>query len=221
MPLRVLVVYLRRLGPPPPPLLVVITADDGHRSVMTDMLPLVREFDVPVTLFIYPSAISNASYALSWDQLRALARTGLFDVQSHTYWHPNFKAEKRRLAPAAYRELVVSQMVRSRTVLTAKLGVDIDVIAWPFGIYDQELLRLAAQSGYVAGLTLDAPGDHRYRSDHGAAPIPRHRCRLGQEVRGDAAATVAMSPSHPRIHVHDLTPADSRADLTIPRAQAL
>jgi peptidoglycan/xylan/chitin deacetylase (PgdA/CDA1 family) len=156
VPLRVLVAYLLRQGPPPPPRSVVITADDGHRSVMTEMLPLVREYGVPVTLFIYPSAISNASYALTWEQLQALARTGLFDVQSHTYWHPNFKVEKRRLAPDAYRKLIVTQLMRPRTVLTQKLGVDVDLLAWPFGIYDEELLRLAAQSGYVAGLTLDA-----------------------------------------------------------------
>jgi peptidoglycan/xylan/chitin deacetylase (PgdA/CDA1 family) len=156
VPLRVLVAYLLHQGPPPPPRSVVITADDGHRSVMTEMLPLVREYGVPVTLFIYPSAISNASYALTWDQLQALARTGLFDVQSHTYWHPNFKVEKRRLAPDAYRQLIVTQLMRPKTVLKQKLGVDADLIAWPFGIYDEELLRLAAQSGYVAGLTLDA-----------------------------------------------------------------
>jgi peptidoglycan/xylan/chitin deacetylase (PgdA/CDA1 family) len=156
VPLRVVVAYLLRQGPPPPPRSVVITADDGHRSVMADMLPLVREYGVPVTLFIYPSAISNASYALTWEQLQALARTGLFDVQSHTYWHPNFKVEKRRLAPAAYRDLVLTQLVRPRTVLTKRLGGNVDLIAWPFGIYDEELLRLAAQAGYVAGLTLDA-----------------------------------------------------------------
>ena len=156
VPLRDLVAYLLRQGPPPPPRSVVITADDGHRSVMTEMLPLVREFNVPVTLFIYPSAISNASYALTWEQLQALTRTGLFDVQSHTYWHPNFKVEKRRLAPAAYRELVVKQLVGPRTVLKQKLGADVDLLAWPFGIYDEELLGLAGQSGYVAGLSLDA-----------------------------------------------------------------
>ena len=156
VPLRALVAYLLRLGPPPPPGSVVITADDGHRSVMTEMLPLVREFGVPVTLFIYPSAISNASYALTWEQLQSLARTGRFDVQSHTAWHPNFKVEKRRLAAAAYRELVQTQLVRPRTVLKQKLGADVDLLAWPFGIYDEELLRLAAESGYVAGLTLDA-----------------------------------------------------------------
>jgi peptidoglycan/xylan/chitin deacetylase (PgdA/CDA1 family) len=83
----------------------VITADDGHESVFTEMAPLVREYGVPVTLFIYPSAISNAPYAMTWEQLAALDRTGLFGIESHTYWHPNFKTEKRRLSAGAYRAL--------------------------------------------------------------------------------------------------------------------
>jgi len=171
VPLRTVVAYLLHLGPPPPPRSVVITADDGHRSVVTDMLPLVREYNVPVTLFIYPSAISNASYAMTWEQLRSLARTGLFDVQSHTYWHPNFKIEKRRLAAEAYREFVVKQLARPRTVLTQKLGGTVDLLAWPFGIYDEDLLRLAAQSGYVAGLTLD--GRPTGRAGESIMALPR------------------------------------------------
>src|SRR5262249_2554086 len=53
----------------PLPNAVVITVDDGHRSVYTDMLPLVREHRIPVTVFLYPSAISNASYAMTWHQV--------------------------------------------------------------------------------------------------------------------------------------------------------
>ena len=142
---------------------VVITADDGHRSVFTDMLPLVREFRVPVTLFIYPSAISNASYALTWEQVSVLRRTRLFDIQSHTYWHPNFKNERRRLGPQPYREFVTSQLVRSRRAIADRTGEAPDELAWPFGIYDAELGALARDAGYEAGFTLDrrpaAPGD--------------------------------------------------------------
>lgn len=85
IPLHSLVDHLRGLAPAPPARSVVITADDGHRSVFTQMLPLVLRYQLPVTLFIYPSAISNASYALTWDQLRVLVGTGLFEVQSHSY----------------------------------------------------------------------------------------------------------------------------------------
>lgn len=50
--------------------------------------PSSAEHEVPVTLFVYPSAISNATYAMTWEQLDTLHRTGLFDIGSPTYWHP-------------------------------------------------------------------------------------------------------------------------------------
>jgi hypothetical protein len=71
-------------------LCVAITVDDGHRSVYTDLYPRIVRLRQPVTLFIYPSAISNAPYALTWAKLSEMARSGLVDEQSHTYWHPNF-----------------------------------------------------------------------------------------------------------------------------------
>jgi peptidoglycan/xylan/chitin deacetylase (PgdA/CDA1 family) len=154
IPLRAWLAWRSNAGPAPPPRSVVITVDDGHRSVITDMLPLVREFRVPVTLFIYPSAISNAAYAMTWDQLRGLKATGLFDIQSHSYWHPNFAVEKRRLPAAEYREFARTQLTRSKTVLHQRLGARADVIAWPFGIYDEELLQIGLDAGYTAGVTL-------------------------------------------------------------------
>jgi peptidoglycan/xylan/chitin deacetylase (PgdA/CDA1 family) len=162
VPLRTIVSALQRKEPLPAHA-VAITVDDGHRTVYTDMLPLVRQYKIPVTLFIYPSAISNASYAMTWAQLEDLRRTGFFDVQSHTYWHPNFKIERRRLAPAAFDGFVTSQLVKPKMVLKAKLGVDADMLAWPFGIYDDDLIARAKAAGYVAAFTLRgrlvAPGD--------------------------------------------------------------
>ena len=155
VPLLTVIAYLRGDAPPPPARSVVITADDGHESVYTDMLPLARQYQLPVTLFIYPSAISNASYAMTWDQLRTLRDTGLFDIQSHTYWHPNFAVERRRLAPAAYQSFATMQLCKSKSVLHDRLGVDADVVAWPFGIYDEQLFGLAGDCGYAAGVTLD------------------------------------------------------------------
>ncbi len=69
---------LRTGSPVLPAKAVVISVDDGHRSVYTQMLPLVQRYQIPVTLFIYPSAISNASYAMTWEQLRALQQSGWF-----------------------------------------------------------------------------------------------------------------------------------------------
>jgi peptidoglycan/xylan/chitin deacetylase (PgdA/CDA1 family) len=155
VPLRMVVAHLLGKGPTPPAHAVVITVDDGHASVFTDMLPIVRQYKLPITLFIYPSAISNASYAMKWEQLAELGRTGFFDIQSHTYWHPNFKTERRRLSPDAFDAFVRMQFAKPRAVLKAKLGVDADMLAWPFGIYDDQLIAKARDAGYVSAFTLD------------------------------------------------------------------
>jgi peptidoglycan/xylan/chitin deacetylase (PgdA/CDA1 family) len=155
VPLREVVRYFLGQAPPPPANSIVITADDGHRSVFTDMLPLVKEYRIPVTLFIYPSAISNASYAMTWEELAELKATGLFDVQSHTFWHPNFRIEKRRRNPADYRRFVRDQLVKSKKRLEEKLGGKVEMLAWPFGIYDDELIGLARECGYIAAFSIE------------------------------------------------------------------
>ena len=134
---------------------IVIVADDGNESVYSDLFPLMKRFGIPVTLFIYPSAISNANYAMTWQQLAEIKASGLADIQSHTYWHPNFNIEKKRLAPEAYEKFVHDQLVRSKAVLEHKLGGKVDLLAWPFGIHDADLERAAQVAGYVAAFTID------------------------------------------------------------------
>lgn len=153
--LRQFVAYRLGYAPSLPPCSVAITVDDAHRSVYTHMLPLVRQYRIPVTLFVYPSAVSNAPYALTWEQLRELKESGLFDIQSHSYWHPNFKTEKNRLSHQQYEQLVELQLTKSKATLEKNLSIHVDMLAWPFGIYDDELMKKAAEAGYVAALTLE------------------------------------------------------------------
>ncbi len=183
IPLRTLVNYLRGEGPPPPPKSVVITADDAHKTVYTEMLPLVRKYGIPVTLFIYPSAISNASYAMTWEQLKEVQQTGLFDLQSHTFWHPNFKREKKKLKPAEYQKLVDSQLQKSKAVLEKRLST-VDLLAWPFGIYDDYLENEASKAGYVAAFSIDRR--HARKSEKIMA-LPRYLMVNGDGTKNFAA----------------------------------
>lgn len=184
IPLRTLVNYLRGQGPPPPPKSVVITADDGHKSVYTQMLPLVRRYNLPVTLFLYPSAISNASYALTWEQVKELQQTGLFDIQSHTLWSPNFKKEKKKLSPEAYQKHVEEQLKKSRAILEKRTGHTVDLLAWPFGIYDEHLEKEAEKAGYVMAFSID-----RRHADTSEKMMsqPRYLMVNGDGVKGFAA----------------------------------
>jgi peptidoglycan/xylan/chitin deacetylase (PgdA/CDA1 family) len=182
------VVSLRRFvdrpingGLPHSPRPVVITVDDGHKSVYTDMLPLIKKYRVPVTLFLYPSAISNAAYAMTWDQLREMRETGLFDFQSHTYWHPNFKKDRERLRPAEYEQSVEMQLKKSKARLEKEFNMKVEMLAWPFGIWDEWLMGKAAEAGYRATFTMER--HHAAASDCMMA-LPRYLITNGD--RGKA-----------------------------------
>jgi peptidoglycan/xylan/chitin deacetylase (PgdA/CDA1 family) len=150
---------------------LVITADDGHRSVYTDMFPLLKRYQVPATLFIYPSAISNASYAMTWGQLKEMKASGLLDFQSHSFWHPNFKKEKERLDPSGYERLVEMQLKKSREKLERELNTKVDMLAWPFGICNDGLINKAFEVGYVATFTMER---HHASTADNIRALPRY-----------------------------------------------
>ncbi|MCB5944730.1 polysaccharide deacetylase family protein [Acidocella sp. KAb 2-4] len=142
---------------------VAITVDDGHESVFTQLYPILRQRHIHVTLFVYPSAISRASYALTWPQLAEMVNSGLVDVQAHTYWHPDFRKEKAARSPADYRAFVDMQLVKSKTVLEQRLGISVTMLAWPYGIHDPMLEDAARRAGYTAAFAFAGgqaqPGD--------------------------------------------------------------
>jgi peptidoglycan/xylan/chitin deacetylase (PgdA/CDA1 family) len=154
-----------------PPRAVVLTADDGHRSQFEVMAPLLRARGWPVTFFVYPSAISNASYAMTWPQLRELAAEPGFSVQSHTYWHPNLVRDRSRLAPDDFRRYAANQFMRSRDTIEQRLGHPVTLLAWPFGLSDDALAAQAAEAGYQAAFSL---GNRSAAADDLPYAVPRH-----------------------------------------------
>lgn len=152
---------------------IAIAVDDGHRSVFEVLRPLLRAMPlpIPVTLFIYPSAISNASYAMTWDELRAMKKDGFFSIESHTYWHPNFRNERARRDNTGYRSFVLEQFKRARADIKSETGAAASLLAWPFGIHDVELETLATQAGYVAAFTIEPRAVTR---DESIMALPRY-----------------------------------------------
>jgi peptidoglycan/xylan/chitin deacetylase (PgdA/CDA1 family) len=166
IPLQDAVAYLQGKRDSLPPKSIVITADDGWKSVYTFMYPIVRKYQIPVTLFIYPQTISEGKNAMTWDELKELQQTGLFAIQSHTYDHPNFKQMKRHLSPEKYTQYVKMQMVKSKQILEEKMGTKITLLAWPFGIYNDNLEKQAADAGYDMAFTIDyKPANRSYRPE--------------------------------------------------------
>lgn len=76
---------------------------------------------------------------MSWDQVGALAELGL-EIGSHTVNH----ARLTTLGSGPLHE----ELLGSRTMLQQRLGVDVESLAYPYGAFDAEVLRVAAATGY-------------------------------------------------------------------------
>lgn len=171
IPLRHLIEYHFRKRQTLPCRSVVITVDDGHKTVYTDLFPLLKKYRLPATLFLYPSPISNASYAMTWTQIRDMMGGGLIDLQGHTYWHPNFKNEKKKLSSVEYEKFVAMQFRKSKEKLEKELDIKVDMLAWPFGIYDEDLIGKAGDAGYVAAFGMER---HHANGSDNVMALPRY-----------------------------------------------
>jgi hypothetical protein len=50
---------------------------------------------------------------------------------------------------------VKEQLEKSKAILEKKQGKTVDILAWPFGIYDDDLEKAAEKAGYVAAFSID------------------------------------------------------------------
>ncbi len=151
---------------------VALTADDGWRSVYTDMFPILRRMNLPATLFINPPMIGHGGAYLTWPMLQEMVQSGLVDVQAHTQDHPNFNTERARHDPAGYARYIDHEISDSRAPITEHLKLPADQLAWPFGIFDATLEAAAEKSGYKSAFAL---GSRAMAEGDPAFALPRYQ----------------------------------------------
>lgn len=84
----------------------------------------------------------------TWEVLAAhVGESDLLTVGSHTLSHPN-------LTRMTDEELAL-ELGDARREIESKLGIDPEVVSYPYGLHDERVHAFARDAGYRAGLTLD------------------------------------------------------------------
>ncbi|HEX6640422.1 MAG TPA: polysaccharide deacetylase family protein [Thermoanaerobaculia bacterium] len=134
---------------------IVITIDDGWRSTYTEAFPELQKRKFPFTVFIYPNIIGQTSNALTWGQIREMAKAGV-DIQSHALSHPYLTRRKHRsMTDDAYAAWLRRELAESRRILEKEAGKKVQFLAYPYGDYDEHVADAASKAGYTAALTCD------------------------------------------------------------------
>ena len=131
---------------------VVLTFDDGYRSFRVLAAPILKDLGFTATLFVYLDYVGAGRNALSWQDLKELSAAG-FDIQAHSKSHSDLRRGAGE-TDAHYTQRMQAELALPLTRLRQQLGDGPDAVAYPYGYWDESLLRQVRQAGYLGAFTV-------------------------------------------------------------------
>ena len=133
----------------------VLTVDDGYASLATAGLPILDEFQVPITLFVNSRSVGGKGM-LSWKELADLAARGM-EIGNHTASHDyflNLPTQKRL-------ERFKADIREAQEKIAANLGVEPRVFSYPFGEYDLQMKEAVEELGFQCAVAQNSGVVHQ------------------------------------------------------------
>lgn len=139
-----------QLGTPLPDRPVLVSFDDASGGQYRAALPILRRLGVPATFFVMTVVLDRPRW-LSRDDVRALDAAGM-TIASHTWdHHPVTTYGATDWA---------TQLEKPRAQLSAIVGHEIELFAYPYGAWNRAALPHVQAAGYRAAFQLtDQPAD--------------------------------------------------------------
>lgn len=133
---------------------VALTFDDGYRDFYDTALPILRENDIPATVFVVGSSLTEGEDpaflkpTMSIDQLCELADDPLITIGNHTQSHQDLtslpKTEQR------------DEIMHGKRIIENHIGVRVSQFAYPGGAYDDHSVSVVRDT-HDCAVTVDKP----------------------------------------------------------------
>ncbi|MCL2498896.1 MAG: polysaccharide deacetylase family protein [Defluviitaleaceae bacterium] len=131
--------YLYRIDKP-----VMVTFDDGYRTNYRDIFPLLKQYDIKMTIFLTWQNIGP--YGITQDMIREMHDSGLVVFEAHTMTHPDLttvNAQRLRHEMAETNRLIEE--------LTGRAPI---ALAYPGGRFNADVIAMTREH-YRFGLRAD------------------------------------------------------------------
>jgi peptidoglycan/xylan/chitin deacetylase (PgdA/CDA1 family) len=122
----------------------VITVDDAYKTFYDRGLPVLKKYNIPVTLFINTKTVGGGDY-MNWSQLEESMKHNV-EIGNHTHSHDFFLNQ-----PAATRYKTFKDEIElSQTIIKEKLNITPVVFSYPYGEFDSKMKDIVKETGFIA-----------------------------------------------------------------------
>ena len=144
-------------GAPMPENPVVITFDDGYYSNYEFAYPILKKYGMCGTIFVITDKMGNFDTAyrhFDWQTAREMEQSGMIEILSHTNSHS-------KLSQVSDIQLVL-ELRQSKYIIEKELGKKCNILAAPYGDFDERTFIQAKSAGYdaicrVGDIGIDVP----------------------------------------------------------------
>ena len=131
---------------------VAVTFDDGFEDFYQNAFPVLKEFDIPSTLFMVSDRVGQTNdwmhsrgspkrNLLNSEQLLEISNSGVL-IGSHTCTHPKLNEI------SSDKEKLKDELFQSRQVLEKHLNKPVDHFAYPYGLFNDDVIDVIKKAGY-------------------------------------------------------------------------
>ena len=128
---------------------VAVTLDDGFADNFENGFPILQKYNIRATIFLTTGLLGRKNLwmssrgfperkLLSWNQIRLMQ--GLIKFGAHTVNHvplPELDQKKAR-----------KEISDSKAVIEENLGAEVQHFAYPYGLFDERIVKLVKESGF-------------------------------------------------------------------------
>jgi peptidoglycan/xylan/chitin deacetylase (PgdA/CDA1 family) len=134
---------------------VIMIFDDGYHDFYTEAFPHLKEYNYTATVAIIVDQINTNGY-LSENEIEELESYGI-EIISHTMSHPDLtKLDDQSIK---------NELENSKSYLENKFKGRVNALVYPYGKFDDNVIKKAREAGYVLGITTE-PGIVDLKDNH-------------------------------------------------------